>query len=106
MKLWLSVTLWASGICTLIESIFDFRQYRTLKSPNVPKSLEGLVDEKKYKILQKTALRDFRFQFVQSILGFLVEVLVLVTGVLPRIYAFSNDVLVNPVFESSPFHQP
>ncbi|CAG8435341.1 5557_t:CDS:2 [Diversispora eburnea] len=76
----------------LFEQYLSFRQYKKLKEPNPPKSLQDIEEvREKFKKSQAYGLDKAKFQFVSALFGQIQSTWVIVWNILPWLWTSSGE---------------
>ncbi|XP_065859735.1 CAAX prenyl protease 1 homolog [Euphorbia lathyris] len=67
----------------IVETYLDFRQYTALKLPTLPRTLEGVISQEKFKKARAYSLEKSYFNFVHEFVTILLDSAILYFGILP-----------------------
>ncbi|KAG7028608.1 CAAX prenyl protease 1-like protein [Cucurbita argyrosperma subsp. argyrosperma] len=76
------------------ETYLDLRQHAALKLPTLPKTLEGVISQEKFKKSQAYSLDKSHFHFVQEFVTIVMDSSILFFGVLPWFWKKSGEFVV------------
>ncbi|XP_024541619.1 CAAX prenyl protease 1 homolog [Selaginella moellendorffii] len=82
-----------------VESYLHLRQYRALKLPTLPPTLEGVVSQEKFEKSRAYTIEKSRFQFIHSVWTIVEECCMLLLKILPWIWMKSGDLAVRLGFD-------
>nr|XP_009762715.1 PREDICTED: CAAX prenyl protease 1 homolog isoform X2 [Nicotiana sylvestris] len=78
----------------IFETYLDLRQHAALKLPTLPKPLEGVICQEKFKKSQAYSLDKSNFHFVHEFVTILMDSAVLYFRILPWFWKISGDFLI------------
>ncbi|PSS11689.1 CAAX prenyl protease, partial [Actinidia chinensis var. chinensis] len=76
------------------ETYLDWRQHAALKLPTLPRTLEGVISQEKFKKSRAYSLDKSRFHFIHEFVTILMDSTILFFGVLPWFWKRSGEFLV------------
>ncbi|KAI3996044.1 hypothetical protein MKX01_038444 [Papaver californicum] len=79
----------------IFESYLDLRQHKAIKLPTLPKSLQGVVSNKKFEKSRAYSIDKSNFHFVHEAVSTLINTLILYCGILPWLWTKSGDFMVS-----------
>ncbi|KAE8697245.1 CAAX prenyl protease 1-like protein [Hibiscus syriacus] len=77
----------------LFETYLDFRQHAALKLPTLPKTLQGVISQEKFKKSRAYCLDKSHFHFVHEFVTILIDAAILFFGILPWFWKKSGNFL-------------
>ncbi|WCJ22725.1 hypothetical protein M5689_004799 [Euphorbia peplus] len=84
----------------IFETYLDFRQHKALKLPTLPKTLEGVIGQEKFKKARDYSLEKSHFNLVHNFVTILLDSAILYYGILPWFWktaeSFVLSVGLNP----------
>ncbi|XP_009628878.1 CAAX prenyl protease 1 homolog [Nicotiana tabacum] len=78
----------------IFETYLDLRQHAALKLPTLPKPLEGVISQEKFKKSQAYSLDKSNFHFVHEFVTILMDSAILYFRILPWFWKISRDFLI------------
>ncbi|XP_010261328.1 PREDICTED: CAAX prenyl protease 1 homolog [Nelumbo nucifera] len=78
----------------IFETYLDIRQHRSLKLPNLPKPLEGVISQEKFEKSRAYSLDKSHFHFIHEAVTILMDTAILFFGILPWFWKRSAEFLI------------
>uniref|UniRef100_A0A7N1A629 CAAX prenyl protease n=1 Tax=Kalanchoe fedtschenkoi TaxID=63787 RepID=A0A7N1A629_KALFE len=75
----------------VFETYLDFRQHAAYKLPTLPKTLEGVISDDKFRKSRAYSLDKSRFHFVHEFVSILMDSGILLFGILPWVWKKSGE---------------
>ncbi|WOL06287.1 CAAX prenyl protease [Canna indica] len=77
------------------ETYLDIRQLAALKLPTLPKPLEGVISEEKFKRARAYSIDKSHFHFIHEAVTILMDTTILYFGILPWFWKVSGNLVAN-----------